>query len=329
MSLTQKQKDRLTRAKNSGAVGALTKSTKPLSGLASLNASGSLTKASEINSTSNTILDKTTHYSKEPQGNKAVLKINPNYISNWKYNDRPESELGDINELSKDILQNGQIQPCVVRKLKNSPNKYELIVGERRWRACKLIEKDLNVIVSNINDEEAFIIQASENDQRKNLSDYARGMHYHKIIDNKIFTEESLAKKLNKSKSYVRQLLSFQRLHHSLVTAISNLSNISSRTAAEMLRWQNKGKQFLDILITLAPKLREGNIGEKKLVKLIEKSVIQKPIAASKTEMKTNEGEVIFYWDEKANGNISITLTKKYAMNFDKEKIKALLVGDI
>jgi ParB family chromosome partitioning protein len=127
----------------------------------------------------------------------------------------------------------------------------------------------VTAIVSNLSNEEALLAQASENENRKSLSDYAKGKQYSKIIKEKIFTQESLAKNLNKSRTYVRQLLSFDNIDHRISTAIGNLSNISSRTAYEICKWQQKGEEYINILISLANKLETGEIGEKKLNKLL------------------------------------------------------------
>ena len=65
-----------------------------------------------------------------------IIQLPTSKIINWKYNDRPESELGNISELADNIKQIGQQQPCIVREL-IAGQKYELIAGERRWRAVK------------------------------------------------------------------------------------------------------------------------------------------------------------------------------------------------
>ncbi len=96
---------------------------------------------------------------------------------------------------------NGQAQPCLVRPISHSPVfDYELIVGERRWRAAKIAEIDLLVMVDNLTDGQAAAIQIAENSNRKDLSDFSKGMNYSRLIDNGILTQKDLEQVLGKNK---------------------------------------------------------------------------------------------------------------------------------
>src|SRR4051812_20437328 len=66
-----------------------------------------------------------------------VHLVDPDNIVNWKYSDRPEFELGNIEALANEFTTIGQQQPCIVRPIEHKDNFYELLVGERRWRAAK------------------------------------------------------------------------------------------------------------------------------------------------------------------------------------------------
>src|ERR1700677_454973 len=94
----------------------------------------------------------------------AIIKIDPIQIMNWENNDRPENELGDIDAFAKELAEVGQQVPCIVRK---KDDKYELIAGERRWRAALKARILLKVIVQNLTDQEATICQIAENTNRK------------------------------------------------------------------------------------------------------------------------------------------------------------------
>ena len=84
-----------------------------------------------------------------------------------------------------------QQQPCIVREL-IAGQKYELIAGERRWRAAKLLNQDLKVIISTLTDSEAALVQAAENNNRLNLSDYAKGQSYASLIKNGVLKQKDL-----------------------------------------------------------------------------------------------------------------------------------------
>ncbi|NQY43604.1 MAG: ParB/RepB/Spo0J family partition protein [Legionellales bacterium] len=317
IKLSDKQKLRLNKNKSSGAVNSLA----PKKGLAALNASGSLISSDKIESYQADL--NTSNYE-----NNGLIEIDPSYIQNWNFSDRPENELGDIVELAQDIKLNGQIQPCIVRPIKDSTNKYELIVGERRWRAAKYGNFNLKIIVKNLSDKEAILVQYSENENRTNLSDYAKGIHYEKIIKNKLITRSDLAKNINKSEAYVRQMLSFSKLDNSLKDAVKDFSKISSRTASEMLRWQKKGDVYLKILIANAHVLRKGDIGEKKLALLISNN-INKKLPSKRIEIKNSENKTVFYWKENNAGSISINFSSEYSKKVNKSILEDFILNNL
>ena len=65
-----------------------------------------------------------------------IIEIDPRDCRRWKYADRSEFEFGDSNILAKDIEENGQIEPVIVREIDDDGFKYEVIAGSRRLRAC-------------------------------------------------------------------------------------------------------------------------------------------------------------------------------------------------
>jgi ParB family transcriptional regulator, chromosome partitioning protein len=165
-----------------------------------------------------------------------VLEVIPSKIKNWLYNDRPENELGDIESLANEFKEIGQLQPCIVRPYsgENKEQVYELIVGERRWRAATMAGVPLKVSIREISDTDAAIIQASENYNRKDLSDYARGMSYFKLIEDGIITSKKLSQSLNMSKQQISRLLSFSRIPIEIKEALGDLSKLSARTAEQI-----------------------------------------------------------------------------------------------
>src|SRR5262249_28150879 len=138
-----------------------------------------------------------------------IQQIDPCNICRWRYKDRPDNELGNIDELAADLKQNGQIQPIILRQNTSGTSEdYELIIGERRWRAAKLAHIKLKAMVWSLSDKESAILQAAENEKRKDISDYAKGISYKRLIDEKIVTVKDLEIQLNKSQSYIRNVLS-------------------------------------------------------------------------------------------------------------------------
>lgn len=201
-----------------------------------------------------------------------IIEVDCHLIVNWEHNDRPFSELGNIENLANEFKQIGQLQPCIVRPtLDSSKYKYELIVGERRWRAAQMAKLCLKVIVKNLSDTEAAIIQASENFNRLDISDFSRGMSYAKLIDKNIITSNDLIEKLGISKQQLSRLLSFSKLPQEIIDAIGDMSKVSARTAEHLKQVSARGEKYINIIVRLADRIGRGKIGHYKISELIEK----------------------------------------------------------
>lgn len=106
-----------------------------------------------------------------------------------------------LAELADSIKQNGIIQPIVVRR---SGQGYEIVAGERRYRAAKLAKlKEVPVIVRDISDEDAYKIALIENLQRSDLNPVEEALGYRQLSEQNNLTQEELAKLVSKSRSSV------------------------------------------------------------------------------------------------------------------------------
>jgi ParB family chromosome partitioning protein len=245
-----------------------------------------------------------------------IIEISPKLLQNWKYSDRPAFELGDIEDLATDLKTTGQLQPCIVRATENSSEfPYELIVGERRWRASLIANINLKVIVKKINDQEAALLQISENQNRKNLSDYAKGMNYHNLVTSNILTQGELAQKLGKSKQYVSSLLSYARIPQMIRDAIGDMSKVSYRTAEEICRLSNKGQEYIDLILEVSDKLRSGKFGQDNLNRYVNAS--SRSPKMEKTKFYSRSGNLLFTIKEQNKEICSITFS-----TFASSKIK-------
>jgi len=216
-----------------------------------------------------------------------IIAINPEEACNWSLHDRQPFELGNIEELSEDLKNNGQQQPAIVRFYNGKDFKYEIIAGERRWHAAKLAKIPLLVIVKSLTEEEAAFCQISENSNRNELSDYSRGINYKKLIEQGIVSQKQLEQKLNKSKASVSELLSFADIPQEVISAIGDMSKVTSRTSATIRAYINKGEEFKNIIIQLAPRIKAG-IGAAKLQQLI-KTAMEYPQKVGKKIVKSKE----------------------------------------
>ena len=253
-----------------------------------------------------------------------ILEVLPSKIKNWIYHDRPENELGDIESLANEFKEIGQLQPCIVRSYKSENEEllYELIVGERRWRAAELAGLSLKVLVKNLSDSEAAIIQASENNNRKDLSDFARGMSYFKLIDDGIITAKHLCQSLNISKQQISRLLSFSKIPIEIKDAIQDLSKISARTAEQIKQLSNKGDSYILAIIDCADKLRTGTFGHEKLEYFVEKTINNSNIKTKTTDkLYSREGTHLFTLKNSDKHSPSLHFNKDLVSLFEKKKI--------
>jgi len=205
-----------------------------------------------------------------------IVEIETNVIENWKFHDRPESELGDIRALANEFLSIGQQQPCVVRPYPDNPEKYELIIGERRWRAAIQANIPLKVIIANYDDNKAALAQAAENDNRVDLSDYAKGISFSRLIDEKIIQQKDLVEQLGRPKQYISALLSFSKIPIEIQNAIGDMSKVSARTAETIKRLSSKGDDHINALIKYADKIKTGKYGANKLADAIQQHITNK-----------------------------------------------------
>lgn len=272
-----------------------------------------------------------------PNEQELIHTVDPNNITNWSYHDRPDNELGDLDQLARDMLENGQIQPCIVRLYSSTHIKYELIVGERRWRAAIKAGINLKVIIRNLDDHNAAILQAGENDQRQDLSEYAKGTSYAKLIEAGILSREDLLTKLNKSKSSIRNLLAFARIDNDIKTAIADLSKLSAATAYEIARLAEKGPLYKQALISIAPSMHGSNISDKRLNTLIQSLVNQQqsdhtvetvPVKTAH-EITSKDGRHIFTWRNNLRGTRFIAFPKNISQHINFKELEELLIANI
>lgn len=110
-----------------------------------------------------------------------------------------------IHQLAQSIAQHGIIQPLLVRPLEGSPGKYEIIAGERRWRAAQKAQlHDVPVIINDVmTDREALQLGLIENLQREDLNAVDEALGYQRLMDDFHFTPERLGEMIGKSRSHI------------------------------------------------------------------------------------------------------------------------------
>ncbi|MGE0754007.1 MAG: ParB/RepB/Spo0J family partition protein [Alphaproteobacteria bacterium] len=125
-----------------------------------------------------------------------------------EYQPRTHFDEVSLSELSESIQRNGIIQPLIVRASESRANKFEIIAGERRWRASKMAGlEQVPVIVREINDRQALEFALVENIQRHDLSPLEEATGYQRLIEEFDYTQEELGNTVGKSRSHIANLL--------------------------------------------------------------------------------------------------------------------------
>jgi ParB family chromosome partitioning protein len=126
-----------------------------------------------------------------------------------KYQPRTRMDEGALNELAASIKAQGLMQPILVRPIGNrSEDKYEIIAGERRFRAAQIAGlADVPVLVKNVDDQAAAAMALIENIQREDLNPLEEAQGIHRLITDFSFTHEQAAGAVGRSRSAVSNLL--------------------------------------------------------------------------------------------------------------------------
>ena len=130
-----------------------------------------------------------------------------------RFNPRRNFPEAQIAELATSIRERGLVQPLVVRPSGASGKSFEIVAGERRWRAAQVARlKEVPVVVRSLSDKEAIEIAIIENVQREDLNAIEEAEGYSVLMENHGYTQEDLAKVIGKSRSHLANTLRLLKL---------------------------------------------------------------------------------------------------------------------
>ena len=155
-----------------------------------------------------------------------LSKIAINNLSPGKYQPRKDMSDAALEELSLSIQSQGIIQPIVVRLIAQSANgeeKYEIIAGERRWRAAQLAQlTEIPCLIKNVPDESAVAIALIENIQREDLNAMEEAVALERLLTEFDLTHQEVALAVGKSRTTVTNLLRLNNLNDEVKTFLEN-----------------------------------------------------------------------------------------------------------
>lgn len=257
-----------------------------------------------------------------------LITVDPKDCILWRFSDRPSDELGDIDALAQSIKEHGQQEPILVRKNRqDTSHAYEVIFGNRRWRAAQQEELKLIAICKNLTDQQAALCQKEENENRKELSDYARAMSYRAQLDGGVFKNETeLSKVLGISKQTLSDVMAYLRVPETLRDAISNYKSLSKKMVTKLAAL-SKDKEILDILILLAPKISDQSVTTTTLEKHIQSYLIpgvkKNKFVNAELEGRDTSGKLLFKTRLQNSGEIAVQISKQIVDQHHMDELHA------
>jgi ParB family chromosome partitioning protein len=144
---------------------------------------------------------------------RAQRKVPIEYLKPNPRNPRRAFSESELQELASSIKQHGVIQPIAVRPVKGMPDRYEIIAGERRWRASQMAGlHEVPIIPLDVSDSDALELAIIENVQREDLNAMEEAQGYHALANEFKRTQDDIAKIVGKSRSHVANMMRLTRL---------------------------------------------------------------------------------------------------------------------
>ena len=152
-----------------------------------------------------------------------LMNVPLSQLESGKYQPRTHMDETDLNELAQSIREQGVLQPILIRRagLKGGQNRYEIIAGERRYRAALLAGLDeIPAIIKDVEDQSAAIIALIENMQREDLNPFEEAQGVNRLIGDFGFTHEEAANALGRQRSTISNLLRLLNLARPVQTML-------------------------------------------------------------------------------------------------------------
>lgn len=136
-----------------------------------------------------------------------------------RYQPRQQFSQAELEELAQSIRVNGLIQPIVVRPI--SPTNFEIVAGERRWRAAQLAGlMEIDCLIHHYGDEQAAEISAIENISRVDLNPIEEAQAYQRLVDEFSYTHDEISAVMGKSRTHISNMLRLLKLANEVQRAI-------------------------------------------------------------------------------------------------------------
>jgi ParB family chromosome partitioning protein len=220
-------------------------------------------------------------------GNQYNFTVNINEIEPNRNQPRKHFDEQALKELADSIKQYGIIQPLVVQK---KEEYYEIIAGERRWRAAKLAGiKEIPVIVKNYSENEILEIALIENIQRENLNPIEEARAYQALLEEFSLKQDEIAEKVSKSRSAITNSLRLLKLNEKVQEMVVN-GELSMGHARALLAIKDQ-----EVQIQTAKRIVEEGLSVRNIEKIV------KELSNKKEKKKEDDRYKYLYKDAEEN----------------------------
>ncbi|HEY8084294.1 MAG TPA: ParB/RepB/Spo0J family partition protein, partial [Methylophilaceae bacterium] len=239
-------------------------------------------------------------------GGEVLRTLSVSQLQPGKYQPRTQMDQESLTQLADSIKAQGVMQPIVVRMLPGSgiPEKYEIIAGERRWRAAQLAGlSEISALVRDIADEAALAMSLIENIQREDLNPLEEANGIQRLINEFGMTHQTAAEAVGRSRSAVTNLLRLQSLHANVQQML--MQNRIDMGHARALLGLSGAKQ-----VAAAEQIAQKNLSVREAEELVKRSNSQpKPEKLIDTDVTRLEQDI----SETLGATVTIQQGKKGA----------------
>ena len=156
-----------------------------------------------------------------PADQREYQQIPVEWINVGPWQPRRQFDREQLAELAGSIRQKGIVQPILLRPTPDQPGRFQLVAGERRWRAAQMAQlHEIPAVVRNLSDAECYEIALIENIQRQDLSVIDEAQGYANLLEINRYTQDQLSKIIGKSRSHITNLLRLLGLPESVQTLL-------------------------------------------------------------------------------------------------------------
>ena len=198
--------------------------------------------------------------------NLSLLEVPIEYLRSGKFQPRRDFANAALTELAESIKKQGIIQPIIVRKTDN--NNFEIIAGERRWRAAQLAGlTEVPVVIKDLNDRSALAIALIENIQREDLNPLEEATALKRLLDEFSMTHQEVADAIGKSRTAVTNILRLLNLTQAVKKLLANGSIEMGHARALLALPDSLQAQAAEIIIQKQLSVREAENLARSLLK--------------------------------------------------------------